>query len=339
MHDSRFQARVACITNQSEIGLGPFFVNVPGGAHGCAYVVTALNHYAGDVFDLVHVPNDLIIRIKETTVDEKVALYARKRQGVLIGIKVDVPIGIRPQGNCRKFPPGPCTRAFDLLFPVLTRQTLVMRRNEIAAFIRWYRRHVTLKEIRIHMTRAILIEPQQLGSTQREQAAQDQFCNPLRMGLGVGQCERTAPRSAEYLPFIDTALLAKEFDVRNKMPGRVVDQRTTRCGFTAAALIEEDDPLCRRVKKSSHFGTARSTRSAVQENDRLATRVAALLVVNLMYIRHGQHAGFVRLYVRIEFAFVRRFAQNHMIGGILLLLEFQIACYRTLRHRGNRNYL
>ena len=83
--------------------------------------------------------------------------------------------------------------AFDLSGFVVTCQAFVVGGHQIASFALGNGRHVALPDIGKHMAGALLIKPLQLGSAQRKQPAHYQFRHSYRMGLRVGQAQRTAP--------------------------------------------------------------------------------------------------------------------------------------------------
>ncbi len=79
--DSRFRGRMARIGNDLEGGFRPGPVQGPGSFHGGHHVVAALNDHAGNVSEPGSVSQQLVIPVKETLVDEVVALDAGKGQG------------------------------------------------------------------------------------------------------------------------------------------------------------------------------------------------------------------------------------------------------------------
>ena len=97
MHDTRFAACVAGIAHEPKFGFRPGFVNIPCGAYRCADVVATLNEHRGNVFDYVQVPDDLVIGIKESAIDEIVAFDTGEGHRERIGIDVAVPFWIGPQ--------------------------------------------------------------------------------------------------------------------------------------------------------------------------------------------------------------------------------------------------
>src|SRR5688572_1027908 len=90
------------------------------------------------------------------------------------------------------------------------------------------------------------------------------------------------------------------------MPGRVVVQGRVRPALAATPLIEEHDPIARRIEEAAPLGAGAATRPAVQEHHRLALRVAGLLVVDRVLLGDSKETRLVGLDLRIEGA-----AQGH----------------------------
>src|SRR5262245_44755321 len=125
------------------------------------------------------------------------------------------------------------------------------------------------------------------------------------MGLGVGDRERAAPAPAEYDPALDPERLAQALDVRHEIPGRVLAQLGVRRALAAAALVEEHDAPLPRVEVAPVDRIDAAARTAVQEDERLSARVAALLVVQRVQPRHAQLAAGVRFDLGEELAWAR----------------------------------
>ena len=68
----------------------------------------------------------------------------------------------------------------------------------------------------------------------------------------------------------------------------------------AAPLIQDDDAVGIGVEEATPLGTAATTRATMQENHRLALRVAALFDVELLTVTHVNHLGVIGLNRRIE---------------------------------------
>ena len=68
-----------------------------------------------------------------------------------------------------------------------------------------------------------------------------------------------------------------------------------RPALAAATLIKEDDAVAGRVEQPTNFRIQRSAGPTVQENRRLACRIAALLPIDLLAIADVQHSAGIRL--------------------------------------------
>ena len=66
------------------------------------------------------------------------------------------------------------------------------------------------------------------------------------------------------------------------MPGRVLFGRRMRAAFARTALIKQDDPVQLRIKETARSRIRAGTGPAVKEYHRLALRVAAFLVIQLV---------------------------------------------------------
>lgn len=118
---------------------------------------------------------------------------------------------------------------------------------------------------------------------------------------GVSQREGAAPAAAENMhPAVDAQLVAQRQHVVDQVLSRIVGQRR-RCvivartgrALAATALVEEDDAVPLRIKKSGERAVAPRTRSAMHDDDRLAGERAVFLPVDPMIrkSRCGQMAG------------------------------------------------
>jgi hypothetical protein len=129
---------------------------------------------------------------------------------------------------------------------------------------------------------AFLVEPLELAAAQREDAAQDHLADAIGVLLRVRERERAAPRAAEHLPALDAEVLAQRFHVGDQVPGGVVFERRMRSAATAAALVEEHDPVARGIPEASLGGRGAAARAAMHEQRGLAGGVAVLLEVDLV---------------------------------------------------------
>ena len=120
------------------------------------------------------------------------------------------------------------------------------------------------------------------------------------MGLRVGEGEGAAPGAAEDLPGVDRQRRPQPLDVLDQFLGRVLLDRRVRRALAGAALVEEDDAVPRRVEEAPIRRVDTSAGPAVEEDGRLACRVADLFVVELVQVGDAETAAPKRLDRRIE---------------------------------------
>jgi hypothetical protein len=123
------------------------------------------------------------------------------------------------------------------------------------------------------------------------------------MGYGVSQGERTSPAATENMHLAADVELPTQFQyVIDKMLGRIVGKGCRRvvvacagCALSAAALVEKNDPISRRIKKAGKRPMTSGARPAVHEHHRLAVYRAVFFPVNpvLRIPMNGKVAGFV----------------------------------------------
>jgi hypothetical protein len=118
--------------------------------------------------------------------------------------------------------------------------------------------------------------------------------------LRVREGERAPPRPAEHLPSIDAEMGAESLDVVDERPRGVVDQAGVGSALVASTLIEADDAVGLGVEEAAVSQVAGTSRTAVEEDDRLAVGVAALLPVDLVDVGDLQHARAIRFDLRVE---------------------------------------
>src|SRR5207342_523613 len=99
------------------------------------------------------------------------------------------------------------------------------------------------------------------------------------MRFRIGERQGGTPRAAEHLPALDAELAAHLLDVRDQVPGGVVDEIRVRRGASATALVEQDDAVLHRIVETPHLVAAARAGPAVQHYHGLAVWIAALLVI------------------------------------------------------------
>jgi len=95
---------------------------------------------------------------------------------------------------------------------------------------------------------------------------------------------------------------AQLLDVRHEIPGRVLPQLREGCALAAAALVVQHDAPLLRIKVAVVERFDAAARAAVQEDERLAARVAVLLEVDRVQLRDLQIPRAVRLRLGKEIA-------------------------------------
>ena len=142
---------------------------------------------------------------------------------------------------------------------------------------------------------ALPVEPVEFGLAQQEDAAEHQFPHAFGVLLSIGERQRRAPGAAEDLPTIDADLAAQLLHVVDEMPGRILVQAGVRRRASAAALVEQDDAVARRVVIAAHGRIAATAGSAMHDEHGFAVALAALLVIEIMAARNSQPAVAVGL--------------------------------------------
>src|SRR4030095_11659221 len=102
------------------------------------------------------------------------------------------------------------------------------------------------------------------------------------MSLRISQRERAAPRAAKHQPAIYAQMLAKFFNVVDKMPGRVVFEICVRRASPRASLLEEDNAVDVGIEEAAVVGNESSAWSTMKEDGRLTGRITALFVIELV---------------------------------------------------------
>ena len=114
--------------------------------------------------------------------------------------------------------------------------------------------------------------------------------------LGIGERQRRAPRAAPHEPTIDTDVVAQPFDVGDEVGSGVRRQvrgrlRSMRRAAATLALIELHDEVTLGIEQSPGVGRHAAAGTTVQDQRRLARRVARRLPVDLMAVTDIEHAG------------------------------------------------
>src|SRR5690606_38544885 len=109
----------------------------------------------------------------------------------------------------------------------------------------------------------------------------------------------------------------------DKIPGRVFAQFRVRGRTAASALVEQDDAIALGVVQAAHGGRDATAGAAMDHDDRLAVRVAALLDMDSMQRRNLKHLFLERLNFGIK-----RIARHEMpFGSLPFSWRGPLLCY------------
>ena len=154
-----------------------------------------------------------------------------------------------------------------------------VRLDHRAALARRNMRLVARPAFRKHPARPAvgLVEPAVLLLAAEVDAAHDHAGRTRGVRLRVGQRQRRTPRAAEHQPALDPRERTHGFDVRDQVCGGVVAQLAERRRLAGTALVEQDDPVARRIEEAPMHRRQARARSAVQEDHGNAVRIPAFL--------------------------------------------------------------
>jgi hypothetical protein len=88
---------------------------------------------------------------------------------------------------------------------------------------------------------------------------------------------------------------AQPLDVVDQMPGRVRLERGIGSRAAAAALVEKQDVVARRIELAAMIGIAAAAGAAMEEDCGLSARRPAPLPIELVAVADGKPAGRKRL--------------------------------------------
>src|SRR6202050_2345872 len=254
------------VADDAQVGLRPYAVQIPCAGGGADDIVTSLHDGSRNVPDARHVVEQLRFTAQKAAIHEVVAFYAShcERELILAPLLDVVGIAAQEAGGCLPYRPGARGRQRGAL--LVAGEALVIGTHEIVALVRRDRVAIGFPVIGEQIAGAMLIEPTNLGVAQQKDSAQHQLGHPIRVCFGVGQRERAAPRPAEYQPALEAQMLAKPFDIRNQVPGRVLDEAGAGTAAAAATLIEYDDAVVLRIKELPRTLVGPGAGSAVQKH-------------------------------------------------------------------------
>ena len=276
VQDAGLARGVPGVVDEVERGPRPGLVQIPGGRRRRHDVVAALHDRARDRRQPMRVADELAL-VEKAAMHEVMGLDAREgeREGLLRMLRDDARVGQERDDGA--FPAAPRLGGRELDISVRSREAAMVGGDQVAALVLGDRRDESLPWLGEQSRGAVPIEPAQLGAAHREDAAQHELADALRMRLGIGERQRRAPRAAEDEPALDGEHLPQPLDIGDEMPGGVGVERCVRGRAPAAALVEQEYPVASRVEKAAVIGDAAAARPAVQEHGRLAVRIAAQL--------------------------------------------------------------
>ena len=182
-------------------------------------------------------------------------------------------------------PDRPRARGFQSNVLVIAGQTAIVSADHVTALILRNHLQVLFPDVGKDPTAALLIEPFDLFRPAEKDSAQDKFGRAIGMLLGVSKRQSAAPRPAKYLPLLDAEMFAQLLNIGDQIPRCVFFDRSMRRALARASLIEEHNAISRRIVKLPIFRCDSATWTTVQKHDRLAVRVSALFVINLVKVR------------------------------------------------------
>ena len=116
----------------------------------------------------------------------------------------------------------------------------------------------------------------------QEDAAEDEARNSVRVGLGVSQCERRAPGAAEEDHALDSEVPAQVLDILDEVLSCIFPELAERTAAAGSPLVVQNHAKAVRISPTAVLGAATGARAAVEDEQRLPTRVAGLLVIDLV---------------------------------------------------------
>jgi hypothetical protein len=191
-------------------------------------------------------------------------------------------------------PFAPGEGAAELLLAVAAGEAAVMGAQQASALGWRNGLDITFPGVGEGMARAArLVEPGDLVRPTEEDAAQHEAEDVLGVSHRIAEPERAAPAAAEDDPPGNAQRLAKALDVGDEVPGGVLGELGMRRAAPGALLVEEDDPVVRRIEEAPVAGQKPAARAATEEDDGNAARITDLLVIEVVPRRDGKEGGAV----------------------------------------------
>src|SRR5579872_548138 len=127
---------------------------------------------------------------------------ARDRICLFISGKTRKERGIKMQFRSTAFPSRPSLCSLFAYDWIRRGQTFIKGFNEIISLFKRNRSAVIFPKIGIDVVRTRLVIPVNFFGSAKKNSSQDQSLDMTRMFDGIGQCERTAPRTAKNQPLL-----------------------------------------------------------------------------------------------------------------------------------------
>lgn len=280
--NARLGCGVAGVRHHYELCLGPGLVEFPGSCCRGHHIISALNDDARNLPQLVCVLQQLRVALKKSPVHEIMTFDPSKGEGEVINPECENSFLIRDQRQRRTFPLAPGAGTGQLLGYVLARQPTVVGRQKVVPLLHgnWF--NELLPGVRKELIGSLLVEPLNLAAPQGEDAPQDQFGHPVRMGFGIGERQSGTPGSTGHLPAPNAKVLAKALHVGNQVPRGVVAELRMGGRLATAALVEQNDPISVRIMHLAKEWRDSATRPAVQHYHWFSSWIAALFKVDFV---------------------------------------------------------
>mmetsp|Transcript_116031 Transcript_116031/g.323179 ORF Transcript_116031/g.323179 Transcript_116031/m.323179 type:complete len:214 (+) Transcript_116031:260-901(+) len=180
------EARVPCVRDDLQLGLGEDPVEIPGAAGRADDVVAALHDDGGDVSDAVHVPQQLVFGLEPAAVEEVVVLDASEGQCELVLISLSHVGLIWEELRGRALPRGPSLCSRQANCRIFRGQALPVGGDEVAALLLGDGSLIALPLIGEEEGSTLLVVPLQFLPPQHEDTTQHQGLHSLGEGLCIG---------------------------------------------------------------------------------------------------------------------------------------------------------
>ncbi len=291
---------MAGIIDDLEFRVGPRLGQLPGGVQGCAQVEPAVDEHAGDARQPVHVAQQLPV-LQPGRVGEVMRADPDERQsrGVRLGAVLPCTARLLVRDH-RVLPGAPPSRRRRTGRRVGAFHQSSISVDEVAVPVGERNAHAEGLPLLGQQPREVAVEPVDLLSPGHGDRGQHDLADPLGIALRVGEDQRRAPGTAVEQPAVDAEVFAQPFHVGDQMMGRVVRQVGRGVGgvreaLAAATLIEQDDPVGRRVEHFARAALSAAARPAVHHQCWFTVRVTAGFPVDPLAVPDVQQSAGIRL--------------------------------------------